>query len=117
MPWLTARKDSGVAQVLSISVTIPRALATATIAGTSCTSKVRLPGLSRKMARVRPVQSASLDRKSVVSGKSVSVSVDLGGRRIIKKKNIVSTQSMYQNTRDNNNTRQDNTRALTKHIE
>src|SRR3546814_11361950 len=29
------------------------------------------------------------DRKSVVSGKSVSVRVDLGGRRIIKKKNNV----------------------------
>src|SRR3546814_12451966 len=28
-----------------------------------------------------------LDRKSVVSGTSVSVRVDLGGRRIIKKKN------------------------------
>src|SRR3546814_21044068 len=28
----------------------------------------------------------ALDRKSVVSGKSVSVRVDLGGRRIIKKK-------------------------------
>src|SRR3546814_21114900 len=28
----------------------------------------------------------SLDRKSVVSGKSVSVRVDLGGRRLIKKK-------------------------------
>src|SRR3546814_20975534 len=28
------------------------------------------------------------DRKSVVSGKSVSVRVDLGGRRIIKKKQI-----------------------------
>src|SRR3546814_20785021 len=27
------------------------------------------------------------DRKSVVKGKSVSVSVDLGGRRILKKKN------------------------------
>src|SRR3546814_18122216 len=27
------------------------------------------------------------DRKSVVSGKSVSVRVDLGGRRILKKKN------------------------------
>src|SRR3546814_19710291 len=27
-----------------------------------------------------------IDRKSVVEGKSVSVSVDLGGRRIIKKK-------------------------------
>src|SRR3546814_15563988 len=30
-----------------------------------------------------------LDRKSVVSGKSVSVRVDLGGRRIIKKKNNI----------------------------
>src|SRR3546814_11294148 len=29
---------------------------------------------------------ADLDRKSVVSGKSVSVRVDIGGRRIIKKK-------------------------------
>src|SRR3546814_13344566 len=28
------------------------------------------------------------DRKSVVSGKSVSVRVDLGGRRIIKKKQV-----------------------------
>src|SRR3546814_16595906 len=31
-------------------------------------------------------QSHAVDRKSVVSGKSVSVRVDLGGRRIIKKK-------------------------------
>src|SRR3546814_16307576 len=30
---------------------------------------------------------AAEDRKSVVSGKGVSVSVDLGGRRILKKKN------------------------------
>src|SRR3546814_14104552 len=29
---------------------------------------------------------AQIDRKSVVSGKSVSVRVDLGGRRILKKK-------------------------------
>src|SRR3546814_14954446 len=32
-----------------------------------------------------------LDRKSVVSGKSVSVRVDLGGRRIIKKKTHTAT--------------------------
>src|SRR3546814_11254110 len=32
-----------------------------------------------------------IDRKSVVSGKSVSVRVDLGGRRIIKKKKHKST--------------------------
>src|SRR3546814_15548799 len=31
------------------------------------------------------------DRKSVVEGKSVSVRVDLGGRRIIKKKNNIYT--------------------------
>src|SRR3546814_14879354 len=48
------------------------------------------------------------DRKSVVSGKSVSVRVDLGGRRIIKKKtntytyfyrplNEYSPQSTYHN--------------------
>src|SRR3546814_18040136 len=34
-----------------------------------------------------PKASRSPDRKSVVSGKSVSVRVDLGGRRIIKYKN------------------------------
>src|SRR3546814_18290237 len=34
----------------------------------------------------RVLAEAQADRKSVVSGKSVSVRVDLGGRRIIKKK-------------------------------
>src|SRR3546814_15422334 len=32
------------------------------------------------------------DRKSVVSGKSVSVRVDLGGRRIIKKKKVTKVK-------------------------
>src|SRR3546814_18483548 len=36
------------------------------------------------------------DRKSVVKGKSVSVRVDLGGRRIIKKKNRPSTSNNRQ---------------------
>src|SRR3546814_20861637 len=36
-----------------------------------------------------PIGSAR-DRKSVVQGKSVSVRVDLGGRRIIKKKTIAA---------------------------
>src|SRR3546814_12225751 len=40
------------------------------------------------------------DRKSVVSGKSVSVSVDPGGRRIIKKKNYrtQTQQDKYKKT-------------------
>src|SRR3546814_20861723 len=38
----------------------------------------------------RLVRQSSIDRKSVVSGKSVSVRVDLGGRRILKKKNTTT---------------------------
>src|SRR3546814_13658817 len=36
------------------------------------------------------------DRKSVVSGKSVSVRVDLGGRRIIKKKKTKKTPQRHK---------------------
>src|SRR3546814_11520356 len=36
-----------------------------------------------------------LDRKSVVEGKSVSVRVDLGGRRIIKKKKSYNIKDTY----------------------
>src|SRR3546814_3692527 len=39
-----------------------------------------------EVKNVHFMRAAGLDRKSVVSGKSVSVRVDLGGRRIIKKK-------------------------------
>src|SRR3546814_16344469 len=42
-----------------------------------------------------------LDRKSVVEGKSVSVRVDLGARRIIKKKkytNTIPIKSMHDNS-------------------
>src|SRR3546814_14607067 len=47
----------------------------------------------------RPGFSQNGDRKSVVSGKSVSVRVDLGGRRIIKKKkNKQTTNRNVDNT-------------------
>src|SRR3546814_20996905 len=50
----------------------------------------------RSGAAVRPRHPA---RKSVVSGKSVSVRVDLGGRRIITKKNTSNTDPfVYQKT-------------------
>src|SRR3546814_19156023 len=48
------------------------------------------------------VGDAGLDRKSVVSGKSVSVRVDLGGRRRIKKKkrqNTVRNRTNEKNSR------------------
>src|SRR3546814_15327894 len=44
-------------------------------------------------ARLMPIgQLAQHDRKRVVSGKSVSVRVDIGGRRYIKKKNTIPYQ-------------------------
>src|SRR3546814_11809498 len=43
-------------------------------------------------------QPSAADRKSVVSGKSVSVRVDLGGRRIIKTKTCASPCN-YHDTR------------------
>src|SRR3546814_14671011 len=70
--------------------------------GTGCTnsSAARQYGVSSKLIgltlrhaelglqRIRPVRRQILeDRKSVVEGKSVSVRVDLEGRRIFKKKN------------------------------
>src|SRR3546814_15718781 len=47
--------------------------------------------LSGNLGRTRRCLRAEADRKSVVEGKSVSVSVDLGGRRIITKKNNTTT--------------------------
>src|SRR3546814_12613269 len=41
---------------------------------------------------IAPGKAAMVDRKSVVLGKSVSVRVDLGGRRIMKKKKCMTNQ-------------------------
>src|SRR3546814_17474713 len=46
----------------------------------------QLAGVGVLRRREQPVGRRLLDRKSVVEGKSVAVRVDLGGRRIIKKK-------------------------------
>src|SRR3546814_16741313 len=46
-----------------------------------------MPAERSKYTKVAALPSMMGDRKSVVKGKSVSVRVDLGGRRIIKKKN------------------------------
>src|SRR3546814_19240152 len=49
-------------------------------------------GGNATMAGVRGPTARPVDRKSVVSGKSVSVRVDLGGRRIIKNKKNITRQ-------------------------
>src|SRR3546814_21032818 len=55
-----------------------------------------VPALFGALGRHRPCRP---DRKSVVSGKSVSVRVDLGGRRIIKKKPQI-TKNQRQDTKN-----------------
>src|SRR3546814_18447237 len=62
------------------------------------------PGRARSL-RIRTAhgghsRNPRIDRKSVVSGKSVSVSVDLGGRRVIKKKNHTYLMLMLYHTED-----------------
>src|SRR3546814_17124849 len=52
-------------------------------------------------AAVQIVDARLADRKSVVSGKSVSVRVDLGGRRIIKKKKRTKTSKQKQQNTKN----------------
>src|SRR3546814_20528642 len=47
---------------------------------------IRTVVVEPQMAKLRKKLATTVDRKSVVEGKSVSVRVDLGGRRIIKQK-------------------------------
>src|SRR3546814_21134916 len=51
--------------------------------------------VERACAAVLPTQ--QIDRKSVVEGKSVSVRVDIGGRRLTTTKKNISTQIMHAN--------------------
>src|SRR3546814_11144223 len=75
------------------SLTLHRALELAGAASPSldaAAAELRAAEAGRQIAGLRPNPSLAIDaekdRKSVVEGKSVSVRVDLGGRRIIKKK-------------------------------
>src|SRR3546814_13425820 len=62
-------------------------------------------GSAETGASAMPLPSSEADRKSVVLGKSVSVRVDLGGRRIIKQKNyeviIHLIETQHKNTTNN----------------
>src|SRR3546814_17980314 len=55
--------------------------------GHMCPKGTTMGALHHDPDRLRGPVIKKKDRKSVVQGKSVSVRVDLGGRRIIKKKN------------------------------
>src|SRR3546814_11775153 len=68
----------------------PPSRVTAALFDLFCGLKGRTVNPRRVKARASPATSSDLptseDRKSVVSGKRVSVRVDLGGRRILQKK-------------------------------
>src|SRR3546814_19200222 len=57
--------------------------------------KTRLDRISRQLGRIERAQQ---DRKSVVSGKREAVRVELGGRRIIKKKQKTRKQAQKEQT-------------------
>src|SRR3546814_11249431 len=69
----------------------------AVCAGRGCGRRVWAP--RRAAARVPVHRRRRRDRKSVVEGKSVSVRVDLGGRRILTKKDErAATHSLVYNS-------------------
>src|SRR3546814_17348298 len=76
---------------MTTSNTCHRPYAANNIYGFPAIADSKLPVHSDNERRKRPIDSiigpAQKDRKSVVTGKSVSVRVDLGGSGIIKKKN------------------------------
>src|SRR3546814_13288861 len=72
------------------------------IAGDRCPRRPAESGRDHPRHRLGKRNEQPLDRKSVVQGKSVSVRVDLGGRRIIKKKKkIASSATRVQQTTEN----------------
>src|SRR3546814_18841565 len=70
-------------KVIEIGTPDRAVVTTCAYCGVGCTFRAEMRG--EELVRM-------VDRKSVVSGKSVSVRVDLGGRRILKKKKIRSKQ-------------------------
>src|SRR3546814_17259862 len=67
----STRPEARIAPALAVNAEIPNRIDSA-------------PRLADLEMELRRLDVAGADRKSVVSGKSVSVRVDLGGRRIIK---------------------------------
>src|SRR3546814_13575431 len=68
------------------------ASSSASPASSTCMISARRCGSSRcDCGHSRYAQPAATDRKRVVSGKGVAVRVDLGGRRILKKKTTRNT--------------------------
>src|SRR2546430_15508600 len=78
--WVTSQMDLG-SGILAAKTAQARVV-TAAMEGMSFLQPVRGGDTVRCYARVEKIGRTSIDRKSVVEGKSV----DLGGRRIIKKK-------------------------------
>src|SRR3546814_19630266 len=76
------------------SRTLPLTLSRKRERGSKVRPRPSSPSRSPRRCR-RSCRTPARDRKSVVSGKSVSVRVDLGGRRIIKKKKLRSEHEYH----------------------
>src|SRR5205085_1501143 len=82
-PAAIAGNSNGVAQVLSISVTIPRSRVSAQIPGTSCTSMVIEPGqcLGKGPLRGSSLKSVAMHAKTRPARFHVGDAVEQHGRR------------------------------------
>src|SRR3546814_11658001 len=87
-PWTDRSATPSGAEILKLPVVVSDSFAVSDPAGRSSSSTIASPpfSLGVRLVIVTPSSVPVSDRKSVVEGKSVSVRVDLGGRRYIKKK-------------------------------
>src|SRR3546814_11010189 len=82
--------DLGILRLIAVRavsrVAPKRPIAKMIVAASSCAGTPMISRSPARRASSPASQGSTKDRKSVVSGKSVFVRLDLGGRRIIKKK-------------------------------
>src|SRR3546814_16910300 len=96
-PPQTIKRSGRTGSMSSALPTVPAVKAVRVIAPSASESpSASAPVKSNRSSDLGQVaERKGCDRKRVVSGKSVSVRVDLGGRRIIKKKNITDISNIY----------------------
>src|SRR3546814_17586582 len=91
------------ATTATLPIFLPIAIAVASASGavfsprTTSSSFITFAGEKKCIPSTSPGRLVAVDRKSVVEGKSVSVRVDLGCRRIIKKQNNQKTEDLTHN--------------------
>src|SRR3546814_15826103 len=99
---LTTGASTALVSALSVTISPPLASTLSQTSAAGLLKRIAKPQADGPCCLAKSAANESgSDRKSVVSGKSVSVRVDLGGRRFIKKKKEHTTKARHEYTKRN----------------